>query len=50
MVKRLKEYVPLKQGLRLEEIPYYFHIHQVLKEYVPLKQGLRQVLCLHIHV
>ena len=37
----LREYVPLKQGLRLFE-RYFGHDEQLaLREYVPLKQGLR---------
>ena len=36
----LREYVPLKQGLRLQE-DQQIKPKTVLREYVPLKQGLR---------
>ena len=38
----LREYVPLKQGLRRTATPAGAAV--VLREYVPLKQGLRQLL------
>ena len=36
----LREYVPLKQGLRRLPLTLTEHEHR-LREYVPLKQGLR---------
>ena len=38
--KKLREYVPLKQGLRQERFCCLFNLRP-LREYVPLKQGLR---------
>ena len=41
----LREYLPLKQGLRLI-INFYHIIFCILREYLPLKQGLRQLAIL----
>ena len=40
----LREYVPLKQGLRLALLKRNL-LHDELREYVPLKQGLRLLCC-----
>ena len=40
---RLREYLPLKQGLRLAIINAA-RAAKPLREYLPLKQGLRQIL------
>ena len=37
----LREYVPLKQGLR-PMVDFFLLIQLALREYVPLKQGLRR--------
>ena len=46
---KLKEYIPIKQGLRLFVFEALGLRSRVLKEYIPIKQGLRHIhLCLEL--
>ena len=48
IVKQLREYLPLKQGLRLYILVLRLVSNSHVRDHLPLKQGLRQVVsCLH---